>query len=203
MSSAAVNSLLYSACVASHAHFSRPLPPKASKPLVLFSWGSKNSFPKLSEQSRRSSYLTAKTVAKASSAQNDGIVPKNDDDPEDGVSLGTMKLPLDTDFQRFELLLFQWANSLCQGANLPLPVPLKIDKIAGGARLGFITIEDGGKTEVLVYIDCLVFPATESSGPLFRAIRNGPKKDNPPPGEPRIMRSLLQALQKSVEIARL
>lgn len=77
-----------------------------------------------------------------------------------------------------------------------------MDKIPGGARLGFITIGDG-KTEVLVYIDCLVFPATESSGPFFRAIRNGPLKDQAPPGEPRIMRGLLQALQKSVEIARL
>lgn len=77
-----------------------------------------------------------------------------------------------------------------------------MDKVAGGARLGFITIGDG-KTEVLVYIDCLVFPATNGSGPVFRAIRNGPLKDESPPGEPRIMRSLLQALQKSVEIARL
>ncbi|KAF4396898.1 hypothetical protein F8388_004866 [Cannabis sativa] len=191
MAIAAVKSLLYSARVDSHPQLSRPLP----QPLVFFNWENKNSFLKLSEQSRRIYHLTKKMVAKASSTQNN--------DPEDGVSLGTMKLPTDTDFQRFELLLFQWANSLCQGANLPLPVPLKIDKIAGGARLGFITIEDGGKTEVLVYIDCLVFPATESSGPLFRAIRNGPKKDQAPPGEPRIMRSLLQALQKSVEIARL
>lgn len=76
-----------------------------------------------------------------------------------------------------------------------------MDKIAGGARLGFITIGDG-KTEVLVYIDCLIFPATDGSGPVFRAIRNGALKDQPPPGEPRIMRSLLQALKKSVEIAR-
>ncbi|CDP20110.1 unnamed protein product [Coffea canephora] len=112
-----------------------------------------------------------------------------------------MKLPVDTDLAKFETLLFQWGNSLCQGANLPLPVPLKVDKIAGGARLGFITIGDG-KTEVLVYIDCLVFPATDSSGPIFRAIRNGPLKAQSAPGEPRIMRSLLAALQKSVEIAR-
>ncbi|XP_002530346.2 uncharacterized protein LOC8263203 [Ricinus communis] len=138
-------------------------------------------------------------VAK-SSPQNDGIVTA-DDDSEDGVSLGTLKLPSDTDLPRFEILLFQWANSLCQGANLPLPAPLKVDKIPGGARLGFITIGDG-KTEVLVYIDCLVFPATGDSGPIFRAIRNGPLKDQSPPGEPRIMRSLLQALQKSVEITR-
>ena len=76
-----------------------------------------------------------------------------------------------------------------------------MDRIQGGARLGFITIGDG-KTEVLVYIDCLVFPATDGTGPTFRAIRNGPLKDLSPPGEPRIMRSLLQALKKSVEIAR-
>lgn len=77
----------------------------------------------------------------------------------------------------------------------------QVDKIPGGARLGFITIGDG-QTEVLVYIDCLVFPATGNSAPIFRAIRNGPLKDKEPPGEPRIMRSLLLALKKSVEIAR-
>ncbi|KAK8685621.1 hypothetical protein V6N13_041621 [Hibiscus sabdariffa] len=143
--------------------------------------------------------LILKLVAKASSAKDD-IMPASDD-PENGVSLGTMKLPSNTDIPRFETLLFQWANSLCQGANLPLPVPLKIDKITGGVRLGFITVGDG-KTEVLVYIDCLVFPASDNSGPIFRAIRNGALKDQSPPGEPRIMRSLLQALQKSVEIAR-
>ncbi|KAK4749915.1 hypothetical protein SAY87_027364 [Trapa incisa] len=185
------------------------------------------------------------------SSDGDGVVPFSEDD--DGVSLGTMKLPPDTDLPRFETLLFQWANSLCQGANLPLPVPLKVsaflmtllygqkcnfcssvshginevlkfdgsspaaglviayflfvtiqqvDKIPGGARLGFITIEDG-KTEVLVYIDCQVFPPTDGANPMFRAMRNGPSKDQPPPGEPRIMRSLLGALQKSVAIARL
>ncbi|XP_010245745.1 PREDICTED: uncharacterized protein LOC104589201 [Nelumbo nucifera] len=139
------------------------------------------------------------TVVSKASSESDSIVQT--DDSDDGVSLGTMKLPLDTDIPRFETLLFQWANSLCQGANLPLPVPLKVDKIPGGARLGFITIGDG-KTEVLVYIDCLVFPAAEGSGPIFRAIRNGKLKDQAPPGEPRIMRSLLQALKKSVEIAR-
>ncbi|XP_017977262.1 PREDICTED: uncharacterized protein LOC18598288 isoform X2 [Theobroma cacao] len=125
--------------------------------------------------------LIVKLMGKASAGKDD-IVPAADDE-EDGISLGTMKLPSNTDLQRFETLLFQ------------------IDKIPGGARLGFITIGDG-KTDVLVYIDCLVFPATDGSGPMFRAIRNGPLKDQSPPGEPRIMRSLLQALQKSVEIAR-
>lgn len=77
-----------------------------------------------------------------------------------------------------------------------------MDKVQGGTRLGFISIDDG-KTSVLVYIDCLVFPASGSSGPYFRAVRNGPLKDKAPPGEPRIMRSLLQALQKSAEIAKI
>ncbi|RWW50255.1 hypothetical protein BHE74_00043485 [Ensete ventricosum] len=114
------------------------------------------------------------------SSKNDGIVRADDD----GVSLGTMKLPPGTDIARFETLLFQ------------------VDKVAGGARLGFIKVEDG-KTEVCAYIDCLVVPATDGSGPVFRAIRNGPLKDQVPPGEPRIMRSLLQALQTSVGIARI
>ncbi|XP_062207545.1 uncharacterized protein LOC133909227 isoform X1 [Phragmites australis] len=127
-----------------------------------------------------------------------GIVPAGN---EDGVSLGTVKLPGNIDIARFETLLFQWGNSLCQGANLPLPVPLKVDKVEGGIRLGFIAVEDG-VTQTMVYIDCVVSPATDGSGPVFRAIRNGPMKDKEPPGEPRIMRSLLQAIQKSIQIAR-
>lgn len=79
---------------------------------------------------------------------------------------------------------------------------MKVDKVQGGARLGFIRVDEG-KTEVLVYIDCTVSPAPDGTGPIFRAVRNGPLKDQTPPGEPRIMRSLLQALQKSVQIARL
>ncbi|KAK7278687.1 hypothetical protein RJT34_23722 [Clitoria ternatea] len=146
--------------------------------------------------------LSAVTLLLPKASPNDGF-PSPGASDDDGVSLGTMKLPLDIDIQRFDSLLFQWANSLCQGANLPLPMPLKVDKIPGGARLGFITVGDG-KTEVLVYIDCLVFPSTEkNSAPIFRATRNGPLKDKAPPGEPRIMKSLLQALQKSVQIARL
>ncbi|XP_039042196.1 uncharacterized protein LOC120181018 [Hibiscus syriacus] len=65
--------------------------------------------------------LVLKLDCKASPAKDD-IMPAADD-PENGVSLGTMKLPSNTDLPRFETLLFQWANSLCQGANLPLPVP--------------------------------------------------------------------------------
>lgn len=142
-----------------------------------------------------SSYQNLTVVVKAGG----GISP-NDQDYEDGVSLGTMKLPKDIDLARFETLLFQWANSLCQGAMLPLPMPLKVDKIPRGARVCFISVDDA-QTEVLAYIDCMVFPATETSPPVFRAIRNGPSRDKAPPGEPRIMRSLLGALQKSVEIA--
>ncbi|XP_020704739.1 uncharacterized protein LOC110115739 isoform X3 [Dendrobium catenatum] len=59
------------------------------------------------------------------SPSNEGIATGVDDD---GISLGTMKLPTDTDITLFETLLFQWANSLCQGANLPLPVPLKEER---------------------------------------------------------------------------
>ncbi|KAL8213806.1 hypothetical protein R6Q57_003255 [Mikania cordata] len=133
-----------------------------------------------------------------SSPVNNSISPAGDD--EEGVSLGTMKLPMNTDLDRFETLLFQWANSMNQGAQIPLPMPLKVDKVKGGVRLGFITIGDG-VTEVPVYIDCLVFPAAGDLPPVFRAVRYGPMKDRSPPGEPRIMKSLLAALQKSVELA--
>jgi len=74
------------------------------------------------------------------------------------------------------------------------------DKVEGGIRLGFIAVEDGA-TQTLVYIDCLVSPAPDGSGLVFQAIRNGPMKDKQPPGEPRIMRSLLEALQKCIQIA--
>ncbi|XP_058760066.1 uncharacterized protein LOC131633372 isoform X2 [Vicia villosa] len=126
---------------------------------------------------RTSFHLTA-VVPKASAGSYSST------DGDDGVSLGTMKLPVNIDLQRFDSLLFQ------------------VDKIAGGARLGFITIGDGD-TEVLVYIDCLVFKPNETSAPVFRASRHGLLKDKVPPGEPRIMRSLMQALEKSVQIARL
>ncbi|KVI03541.1 uncharacterized protein LOC112513260 [Cynara cardunculus var. scolymus] len=139
-------------------------------------------------------------VVPRASPTNGNITPAGDD--EEGVSLGTMRLPMNTDLDRFEALLFQWANSLSQGAQLPLPMPLKVDKIQGGVRLGFITIGDG-VTEVPVYIDCLVFPAVAGSTPVFRAVRDGPMKDRSPPGEPRIMKSLLAALKKSVELATL
>ncbi|GAV57636.1 hypothetical protein CFOL_v3_01173, partial [Cephalotus follicularis] len=188
MDSAMMKPLIHPVRATSHVQFFPPRAISQSLPSISFGIKNNNRFFKLSHR-----YLTKGPKA---SPDNDGIVSA-----DDGVSLGTMKLPTDTDLPRFESLLFQWANSLCQGANLPLPLPLKVDKIRGGARLGFITIEDG-KTEVLVYIDCLVFATSGGSGPVFRAIRNGPLKDKSPPGEPRIMRSLLQALKKSVEIAR-
>ncbi|XP_078181602.1 uncharacterized protein LOC144575371 [Carex rostrata] len=165
---------------------------------VILSTSNENSFKanKITycSKNRRTIYL------QRAESRKDGIVSVEDDD--DGVSLGTLKLPGNTDVARFETLLFQWGNSLCQGANIPLPMPLKVDKVQGGVRLGFTEV-DQGKTEVVVYIDCIVCPETDGTGPVFRAIRNGPSKAQAPPGEPRIMRSLLQALQKSIQIARL
>lgn len=118
------------------------------------------------------------------------------------ISLGTMKLPSNVDVKRVEGFLFQWGNSLTQSANIPLPVPLKVDRVKGGIRLGFIQIKEG-KVEDLVYIDCLIFPAEEGSSPVFRALRNGKLKNETPPGEPMIMRSLLQALKKSIDLSRI
>ncbi|KAG6543408.1 hypothetical protein Mapa_015078 [Marchantia paleacea] len=54
------------------------------------------------------------------------------------VQLATGKIPDDVDLKLFENLLFQWGASLTQNANLPLPVPLKVDKIEGGVRLGYV-----------------------------------------------------------------
>lgn len=118
------------------------------------------------------------------------------------ISLGTMKLPSNVDVKKVESLLFQWGNSLTQSANMPLPVPLKVDKVKGGIRLGFVKINEG-KVENLVHIDCLVFPAVEGSSAVFRALRNGPLKNQTPPGEPMIMQSLLQALKKSIDLSRI
>ncbi|KAK6803311.1 hypothetical protein RDI58_001095 [Solanum bulbocastanum] len=41
----------------------------------------------------------------------DGSISPNDQDYEDGVCLGTMKLPKDIDLARFETLLFQPADA--------------------------------------------------------------------------------------------
>ncbi|KAM2976599.1 hypothetical protein FF2_013651 [Malus domestica] len=187
--------------VNSHVSLSPPPSVAASCPLVFTTSTSYGFFSKLNLHSGRHYRNQNQTpVAKASSQEKDSLIPS--DDAEDGVLLGTMKLPSDTDLPRFQILLFQWANSLCQGANLPLDMPLKVDKIAGGTRLGFVTIGNA-EVEVPVYIDCLVFPPSDGSRPIFRAVRNGRLKDKTPPGEPRIMRNLMQALQKSVQIARL
>ncbi|KAJ8427898.1 hypothetical protein Cgig2_008516 [Carnegiea gigantea] len=117
-----------------------------------------------------------------SSPGKDGLVPSAADD--EGVSLGTMKLSRDINIPRFETLLFQ------------------VDKIEGGVRLGFVSIEDG-KANVEVYIDCTVIPGSnDSEDHMFRAIRKGAPKDRVPPGEPRIMKSLLAALKTSAQLAR-
>ncbi|KAK9093323.1 hypothetical protein Syun_028234 [Stephania yunnanensis] len=50
------------------------------------------------------------------------------------------------------------------------------------------------KTKIPVYIDCLVFPASaddKASRPFSKAVSNGPKRDEVPPGEPIIMRRRL------------
>lgn len=56
----------------------------------------------LRNRNQAAAEVMAVPVTKAS-AGNDGPT----DDEDDGVSLGTMVLPLDTDIQRFESLLFQ------------------------------------------------------------------------------------------------
>ncbi|XP_043814903.1 uncharacterized protein LOC110620405 isoform X1 [Manihot esculenta] len=117
----AMSQLLYPTRASSQAHLqSSPCLP-VSRSFLITSGGAKTRISGLVEFYCDQSL----TVVAKSSQENDGIVAA-DDDNEDGVSLGTLKLPGNTDLNRFESLLFQWANSLCQGANLPLPVPLKL-----------------------------------------------------------------------------
>ncbi|BBM98576.1 hypothetical protein MPTK1_1g14530 [Marchantia polymorpha subsp. ruderalis] len=118
------------------------------------------------------------------------------------VQLATGKIPDDVDLKLFENLLFQWGASLTQNANLPLPVPLKVDKIEGGVRLGYVRVVDA-KCEDVVHIDVVVFPAGDDQPKaMFRALRNGLMKDQTPPAEPLIMQSLLQALKTAVARSR-
>lgn len=134
---------------------------------------------------------------RAASEEGGMVKTEQSDEP---VSLGTMKLPPNVDLQKMETLLFQWGNSLTQGASLPLTAPLKVEKVNGGVRLGFIRVNEG-KVEDLVHIDCRVFPATEGSTAMFRALRNGKLKNETPPGESAIMQRLLPALKKSINLA--
>lgn len=117
------------------------------------------------------------------------------------VSLGTVKLAADVNLRKLEGFLYQWGSSLTQNASLPLPAPIKVDKIDGGVRIGYIKVINGA-VEDLVHIDCLVSPATPNSDAMFRAVRSGRLKDLVPPGEPIIMQSLLQALRKSIELSK-
>lgn len=69
-------------------------------PQVQFSESSKNRGSRLILDHELSGF----SVPRASPA-NSSITPAGDD--EEGVSLGTMKLPMNTDLDRFETLLFQ------------------------------------------------------------------------------------------------
>ncbi|KAG0569814.1 hypothetical protein KC19_6G118300 [Ceratodon purpureus] len=139
-------------------------------------------------------------VAVRAQAAGEGSLQKSEKWGE-GVSLGTALLPPDVDLGRLESLLFQWGNSLTANANLPLPTSLKVDKVKGGVRLGYIRINEGA-IEDLVHIDVTVNAAEGDQKAYFQATRNGQFKDKVPPGEPLIMQSLLQALRKSIQIAR-
>lgn len=74
-------------------------PTRSIPPSTLFITNTNNRLFNLSEFSN---YHNLSVVVKASGG--DG---PNDQDYEDGVSLGTMKLPKDIDLARFETLLFQ------------------------------------------------------------------------------------------------
>ncbi|MCO5607644.1 hypothetical protein L7F22_061842 [Adiantum nelumboides] len=143
------------------------------------------------------SKLGVSLIAKASSSELAGAV-----DWGEPISLGTVKLPVNINLQKLEVLLYQWGNNLTQNANLPLPAPIKVDKIEGGVRIGYIRLVDGA-IEDLAHIDCCVYPGTKDSRPMFRALRSGRLKDQVPPGEALIMQSLLQSLKKSVELAKM
>ncbi|KAL3701906.1 hypothetical protein R1sor_019928 [Riccia sorocarpa] len=118
------------------------------------------------------------------------------------VQLATGKIPDDVDLKLFESLLFKWGSSLTQNANLPLPVPLKVDRIAGGVRLGYVKVVEAIVEEVC-HIDVVVVPKSDDQPKaLMVALRNGKLKDTTPPAEPLIMQSLLQALRTAVANSR-
>ncbi|KAI5057455.1 hypothetical protein GOP47_0027470 [Adiantum capillus-veneris] len=135
--------------------------------------------------------------AQASSSELAGAV-----DWGEPISLGTVKLPDNINLQKLDILLYQWGSNLTQNANLPLPAPIKVDKIKGGVRLGYIRLVDGA-IEDLAHIDCCVFPGTKDSSAMFRAVRSGRFKDQVPPGEALIMQSLLQSLKMSIQLAKM
>lgn len=94
--------LLHPARVNWHVQLSSPSPPAvvSRSPVLTGGWNKDNNrlLTKIGQLSGQRNLIS---VAK-SSPKSDGIVPA-----DDGVSLGTMKLPQNTDLQRFETLLFQ------------------------------------------------------------------------------------------------
>lgn len=120
---------------------------------------------------------------------------------EGGVSLGTARLPDDVNLRQLESLLYQWANDLTANGNLPLPIPIKVDKKEGGISIGFVRLRDG-RVEAPVSIDISLSAAGGGRPAMFRAVRTGASKDQVPPGEPIIMQSLLQALKMAIPLAR-
>ena len=72
--------------------------------IVVFNFNKRQNSKRYIRHSSEFSGPHKSTPVVQSSQQNDGVVPS---DNEDGVSLGTLKLPGNTDLQRFESLLFQ------------------------------------------------------------------------------------------------
>lgn len=85
----------------SHVHISSSMPIHSYQVLI---FNTRNSRKEFNKQSVLLGQQNLIPVPK-SSQPNDSVVPSEDD--ENGVSLGTMKLPPNTDLQRFDSLLFQ------------------------------------------------------------------------------------------------
>lgn len=95
--------LLHPASAGSHVQLSSPL--AVHRSVVLFIFNDRKNSKGFTRHSEFSGGQQRLTPVMMSSQQKDVAVLSDDD--EDGVSLGTLKLPANLDLQRFESLLFQ------------------------------------------------------------------------------------------------
>ena len=84
---------------------------------------------------------------------------------DEGVQLGTAKLPANVDEEIFKTAMFQWANTLTtSGQNMPLSLPLRVDPQPNGFTLAFLMSDPKGEPGTFVSVGEIVATVEDTPG---------------------------------------
>lgn len=84
---------------------------------------------------------------------------------EEGVQLGTAKLPANVDEEVFTNIMFQWANGLVSsGQNLPLVLPVRVDPQPAGFSMAFLMSDPNGEPGTFASVGEIVASIEDAPG---------------------------------------